>query len=189
MGIPFFGKLSLVALMVALALGFGLYERRKYDSWRVEGGEPILKNLPDFKAFALGGGEIFGEDILNRFDRGLFVHFWGTWCAPCEAELPDLIDFARIYEDRGVGLVLLAVKDEESKIESFLKRFSQDFPQNILVVHDPGGQSLRDFGTVRVPETYLFRPDGQSVTKFVGPQDWGHPSYKRRVDLSLALKF
>ena len=189
MGIPLFGKFSVVALMVSLALGFGLYERRKYESWRRGSLDPILKAMPDFRVEGIvpDGPEVVGEELLAAFERGLFVHFWGTWCGPCEAELPELIDFAREYEGRGVGLLLLAVKDEDTEIEKFMGRFRGDFPENIVVAHDREGLTLKEFGTVKVPETYLFRPNGQSVTKFVGPQNWGHASYKRRIDLSLAL--
>ena len=177
-----------MVLMVSLAVVYALWERRKYEAWRDDYASLILKQMPSFTAKHLPGGrDLTGEDALAMFTNGLFVHFWGTWCAPCEAELPDLIDLARRYADKGVGFLLLSVKDEDEKIDKFLRRFKQDWPRNIIVAHDREGASLDVFGTVRVPETYLFKPNGESAAKFVGPQGWDGPSYRRRIDLALSL--
>ena len=60
-------------------------------------------------------------------------------------------------------------------------------PENVKVVHDQEGKSMPIFGTVKVPETYLFDPKGKNLNKFVGPQDWGHPNYLSRIKLLLGL--
>ena len=40
-----------------------------------------------------------------------FVHFWATWCAPCEKELPDLLKFA-LNENKTITFLFISVNDE-----------------------------------------------------------------------------
>ena len=186
MNIPFFGKIFIMAFLISLACGYSFFERQKYEAWRNAIPAPILQFMPAFQAQDVyENREVSGQELLAAFDRGLFIHFWGTWCAPCEAELPELIDFAKHYEDKDVGFVFLAVKDDEREIRKFLRRFSQNFPNNIRALHDKEGASLKNFGTFKLPETYLFAKDSTHLKKFIGPQSWGHPSYIDQVNLFL----
>jgi thiol-disulfide isomerase/thioredoxin len=147
--------------------------------------------MPEFKFKRIPGYEQNQETITNENvftgsnSEALLVHFWGTWCAPCEAELPEFISFASSLKSRGVKALLLAVNDEDKKILKFMKRFGQ-LPENIFLVHDKGGGSMLKFGTVKVPETYLFSKNGKNLNKFIGPQDWKHSSYKKRMDFYLS---
>src|SRR5580692_4340475 len=44
----------------------------------------------------------------------VLVNFWATWCQPCNAEIPELIEYNQKYGPR--GLVILGVAmDEEGK--------------------------------------------------------------------------
>ena len=42
------------------------------------------------------------------------------------------------------------------------------------------------FGTVKVPETYLFAANGKNLNKFVGPQTWSLQSIQKRLDFYLS---
>ncbi len=83
-------------------------------------------------------------------------------------------------------VVLLAVNDDNVKIKKFLKRFG-NLPSNISIVHDKKGKTMPMFGVVKVPETFVFSPDGDTLTKLVGPQDWDKGYYLSRVFSMLGL--
>ncbi len=54
---------------------------------------------------------IRGEDLLARVTSArhpVLVNLWATWCAPCVAELPDLLRVRREFADRGVEVVLVS---------------------------------------------------------------------------------
>ena len=44
---------------------------------------------------------------------------------------------------------------------------------------------MDNFGTVKVPETYVFAKNAKALKKFVGPQSWGN-KYFEDILLSLA---
>lgn len=167
-------KLLIIGLIMGFTALYSVVERRKIDTLQVSANTPILKEIPSFTALDVySGEELNKENIFDSSRRGLFVHFWGTWCAPCEAELPEFIEFAEKFEGQGVGFVLLAVNDERDKVERFLAQRIKHLPENVIVAIDADGESLPLFGTIKVPETYLFNSsDGRTLTKFIGPQDW-----------------
>ena len=60
---------------------------------------------PEFNVRLLDETTITFKDIQNRVT---VIDFWGTWCKPCLAEIPDYSAFYRDYKDKGVLFFALA---------------------------------------------------------------------------------
>lgn len=45
------------------------------------------------------------QALAARRGQACLLNFWATWCAPCVAELPDLLDVAAEFEPRGVRVL------------------------------------------------------------------------------------
>ena len=149
----------------------------------------ILQVLPEFTMYNVTNNTpISSADIIRGSKKGAMVHFWGTWCAPCERELPSFIEFSRKFKDMGINFYIVAVNDDVKKVKKFLRKF-KDVPQNIKFTLDPTGVTLPLFGTVKVPETYLFDNIGNHLVKFVGPQDWNLPNFYKRVVRNVEKSF
>ncbi len=161
-------------------LAYSVYQKRFIDKLTSVSG-PILKQLPDFRLQEFQKDALVDPGRLFQGGNGLaMVHFWGTWCAPCEVELPSFIEFIKKFKTEELKVLLLAVNDDEAKMAKHLRRFGR-LPENILIAHDPKGELLAQFGTVKVPETYLFGDSQKNLYKFTGPQDWERESYANRV--------
>ncbi len=179
-GIPFFTKVTIIFSIIAVTLAYSIYQKKVVDKL-VSSSGPILKQLPDLRPKEFQKDAVVDSDRLFQGGNPLaMVHFWGTWCAPCEVELPSFIEFAKKFGPEELKVLLLAVNDDEDKMAKHLRRFGQ-LPENILVAHDPQGELLAQFGTVKVPETYLFGRTQKNLYKFTGPQDWDRESYLNRV--------
>lgn len=183
--IPFSMKISVVALIIAMTLGYSIIKKRQVDKLTNTENNLILKELPRFEVPALDGGFVSSRNLFSDGSRAALVHFWGTWCGPCEAELPEFIEFVRKNKDKGVKALLLAVQDDDVAIKKYLKRFGK-LPENIVLAHDKEGKSMITFGTVKVPETYLFAANGKNLNKFVGPQTWSLQAIQNRLEFYLS---
>jgi cytochrome c biogenesis protein CcmG, thiol:disulfide interchange protein DsbE len=182
-------KLLILCMIVGFTLLYSVVEKRKIDALQVQAKQPILQQMPTFTAVNIADDLSIDESFLySRGERGSFVHFWGTWCAPCEAELPEFVEFAGKFENAGVSFLLLAVNDEIELVKRFIQQRLNRIPENIIIAVDEKGDTLAPFGTVKVPETYLFNQELKTLTKFVGPQDWLLPGFIERTHRLLSGK-
>ncbi|HPG41436.1 MAG TPA: redoxin family protein [bacterium] len=62
--------------------------------------------------------------VKNDTDDLLFLNVWATWCGPCVAEFPELVEINRMYRNRDFKMVTLSVDDSDKKqsVLNFLKK-------------------------------------------------------------------
>jgi thiol-disulfide isomerase/thioredoxin len=135
----------------------------------------VLKVLPDFIVYNLDGSEFYSKNFSQN-SNSYYVHIWGTWCGPCEAEFGDLLGYASKVKDKKALFYLIAVNDELVNVQKFLKKYGQ-LPENVKILIDRNNLALDKFGTFKVPETFLFDSKNNSKNKYIGPQDWSREIY------------
>ncbi|MFT6068583.1 MAG: thiol-disulfide isomerase/thioredoxin [Bacteriovoracaceae bacterium] len=179
--LTFIQKIFVIVAVLTATFLYSSYEKSKYDQFVNKAPSLILKEMPEFTAVDVDTDQPISRESFARANKAVMVHFWGTWCAPCEAELPSFMKFAKKMEDKNITVFILAVNDELKAVKKYLKRYSKDRPKNVLFGIDKEGVTLPLYGSVKVPETYLFSNKLRHLEKFVGPQDWEHRSYFDRV--------
>lgn len=101
----------------------------------------------------------------------VLLNFWATWCAPCIAEMPDLIALQEKMKDRGVVVVGVSIDADEDAYHKFLK----DYKVNFVTVRDEERKTSTLYGTFGWPETYIIDRQGVVRRKFIGAADWTSP--------------
>jgi cytochrome c biogenesis protein CcmG/thiol:disulfide interchange protein DsbE len=122
----------------------------------------IEKPAPDFNLPPL----IEGEPALTAADlRGqvTVLNFFASWCVPCRAEHPLLMELAR---QPGLALYGIAYKDKPEAARGFLAELGNPFAR---IAADSSGRTAIDFGVYGVPETYVIDRDGRIRFRQVGP--------------------
>ncbi|MCB9094972.1 MAG: TlpA family protein disulfide reductase [Halobacteriovoraceae bacterium] len=177
--------LAIVATML-IAFGYAFYTHQKIQKMIVseQGSEKealVLKSVPDANFERLNGEKINLRTFISQESKKyIFVHFWGTWCAPCEVEFPALLKFIRKAKAHNANFYLVAVNDEVKKVKKFLDRFKSEFETlgNVEIFVENNGEFFEKFGTAKVPETYVFESQTlEALKKFVGPQEWENVYY------------
>jgi thiol-disulfide isomerase/thioredoxin len=97
--------------------------------------------------------------------RPAIVHYWASWCAPCEQEAPELATLARRLGARG-RLIGVDVSDRRADALSFVRRHGWDFPNLV----DGGGAPSQDSELVGLPTTLIVDAAGRVVRTLYGPQ-------------------
>jgi thiol-disulfide isomerase/thioredoxin len=80
-------------------------------------------------AFALkdtNGGALRLSDYKGKV---LLINFWATWCAPCFAEIPDLMKLEKEYRSRGLEIIGIAHNptDPQTVLQA-ARRLRIDYP-------------------------------------------------------------
>ena len=188
MKLSFFSKILIIIAFVSLSYLYALYEKQKYFSSEDSSSIAlVLKELPTISVYTLDAKKIIIAKNTIGKSSGVFVHVWGTWCAPCEKEMPEFLAYAEKLRAKGIIFYLVAVNDDMNNVKKFLKRFSK-IPENVMVVVDQDNRIADLFGTLKVPETFLFNSNGKHVNKFIGPQEWTQASYLSGIDYWLTSK-
>jgi cytochrome c biogenesis protein CcmG/thiol:disulfide interchange protein DsbE len=110
-----------------------------------------------------------GRKVRLRDLRGkaVVLNFWATWCGPCKAELPMLVEAAKNYESRGVVCVAVSLDDEKTKqlVPAFVSAHQISFP----VWLGATGDDLAKLGLGEaVPATAFVDQDGHISSRILG---------------------
>ncbi|MEP3274867.1 MAG: TlpA disulfide reductase family protein [Stappiaceae bacterium] len=123
------------------------------DDWSVEG---INEASGSFK------------DLLSQ---GTIVHFWASWCGPCEEEFPELAAFYQQHVAENENLKLVTISNDQVALlaDRFIKKHRTTFP----VYLDPEQKSnLALVGQRALPSTVMIDADGRIHRLALGKLDW-----------------
>jgi|SRR5579859_2490028 len=143
----------------------------------------FVKN-PD-PAPALGIKDLDGRPIsLDEFKgKIVLLNFWATWCGPCRAEIPDLIELQNKYKDQ-FTIVALATDEDDA---AFVKKFSQKAGINYRVGMSTDELRAAYGGIPALPTSFVIDAQGRVVQKHIGLND---PTiYELEVRALLGLPF
>ena len=178
----FSAKVLIIISLICAIFFYAQYQRNLYYSNDVSQENSFaLKSLPVFAVNEIQSNKSINSNNFLMGSGGVFVHIWGTWCGPCEKEMPEILKFAESVKGKGIKFLFVAVNDDEVKVKKFLSHFPE-IPSYVTIALDKENKVMDLFGTLKVPETFLFNSTGKHVNKFVGPQEWAQESYKSRID-------
>ena len=90
------------------------------------------------------------------------VNFWASWCPPCRAEHPTLLELSA----QGINIVGINFNDRETDALKYLADEENPFS---AIAYDPNGRTSFDWGVSAPPETFILDKNGNVLFKFIGP--------------------
>jgi peroxiredoxin len=123
----------------------------------VAGLPAIGERAPNFTAVDASGTLVSLSDFEGR---PIWLNFWGSWCPPCRAEAPDMIQAWDAVRDDGI--VLVAVSLEEPSSDAF--EYANEIGMEFVVLSDCDRQAIDGKYRVRSFPTHLFI-DSQGIVR------------------------
>lgn len=128
----------------------------------VLGDAPITTDrFPEFQVTTTNGETLHLSDLRGKY---VMIDFWSSWCPPCRAEAPVLVEAYEKWSERGVEFVAISIWDNERAVVPFMESRGITYP----VAIDDGTLTV-EFGVQGIPEKFLLNRNGEIVRKVIGP--------------------
>lgn len=109
-------------------------------------------------------GKLQVKEYRNKV---VLLNFWATWCPPCKAEIPHLVNLQKKYKNDFIVLGILVEKDKSNEM---LNNFIEEYKINYPVTNSKANFNLASLvgGVSSIPAIFLFDKTGLMVQNYVG---------------------
>jgi cytochrome c-type biogenesis protein len=136
--------------------------------------------------------DLAGKGIPLSSYKGqvVLLNFWGTWCEPCQHEIPLLIDIQNKYASKGFTLIGAATNDEDATVDKFIHATEfnvggQEMRMNYPVVMNSDDNVAKFGGILGMPTTYLITRDGKIAKRYIGSLDQNEAQLEKDIESQL----
>lgn len=121
----------------------------------------VGKMAPALPADPLPGYPVATAEMVTSGEVTL-VNFWASWCPPCRAEHPKLLEM----QAGGISIIGINFKDTAANATKYLTEDDNPFAG---IGFDPKGRTAINWGVTAPPETFILDGDGTVLFRFAGP--------------------
>lgn len=140
-----------------------------------EVGQAFAKQIVAAKATEIGAmapdftqNDVNDKPVKLSDFRGKYVllDFWASWCGPCRAENPNVVEAYNKFKDRNFTVLGVSL-DQPGKKENWLKAIEADKLTwtNVSDLKFWNNEAAKLYGVRGIPQNYLIGPDGKIVAK------------------------
>jgi thiol-disulfide isomerase/thioredoxin len=152
----------LAALLISQPVAAGDHS---VDDQKIDAPEIALKDLG-------------GRAIQLRKYRGkvVLINFWATWCAPCRAEMPELVRWQKEFKNQGLQIIGVNYPPENlRRVRSVVKRLKINYP---ILLGTRKVAALYDVAEV-LPVTIVVDREGKVRDRILGIIDF--EEFKQKI--------
>ena len=118
----------------------------------------VGQNFIDFTGKTIDGKDSKFSDYVGK-GKYVLVDFWASWCGPCKAEIPNLMELHKKHKDGKLIVLGINVFDQEKKFKAALVHEGIEYPQIHIPAHvKENGATL--YNVKSIPHIMLIAPDG-----------------------------
>ncbi|WP_260286076.1 thiol-disulfide oxidoreductase ResA [Peribacillus aracenensis] len=149
---------TIILLLLGAALVFALYTNFTKDK-----NESLRKgsDAPNFVLTDMEGKE---HKLSDYKGKGVFLNFWGTYCKPCEYEMPYMDNQYKNFKEQGVEILAVNVGESDYAVNNFITKHDLTFP----VMIDKGREVENAYRVDVLPVTFLVDKEGKVIDIITG---------------------
>jgi peroxiredoxin len=170
MGKSYFILLTVAVSLVTCSCG------KKYDKTVADSSVQIGSTAPDFML-----KDVAGNNTALSFYKGKIVllEFWATWCPPCKASIPDMVELQKKYQERGftvLGVSIDTDSDAAAKVAQFSSLHGITYP--VLIADEAVPMT---YNVMSIPTSFLISRNGTVISSYIGYFD----DYSKKISAEI----
>ncbi len=154
----FYLAIFLVFFFIFVIFYLGLNKQNNYIIKEIKN-----KKLSVFKSNELYSNKEFNSDEIIKNNKFTLINLWASWCVPCRAEHPILMNLSK---NKKLFILGLNYKDKKNNSTKFINEYGNPYS---IILTDPNGLVSISLGAFGVPETFLVNNKSEIVKKYIGP--------------------
>ena len=105
-------------------------------------------------------------DQKSLVGKVVLIDFWATWCGPCVAEIPNVLQQYEKYHDKGFEVIGISLDQDGEALEKFVAEQKVPWP---ILFEKPEGDGWQHplstfYGISGIPTVILIGRDGNVIT-------------------------
>jgi cytochrome c biogenesis protein CcmG, thiol:disulfide interchange protein DsbE len=139
---------------------------------------------PRIDAPAITGKTADGKafDLKDYQGKVVLLNYWATWCGPCRAEMPELVELQKQYASKDFAIIGMAEEDDPAKVVEFAKVMGLNYPQ---VMTTP--EMAKTYAVDSLPTSFLIDKKGKVIVHMAGvPQSGVTDIWTPQIEKALA---
>lgn len=156
-----FAKLnsSKVVLIIVALIITGIFARYMSRTPKVVNGE----TAPDFSALTAYGDSMRLSDLRGKY---VLLDFWGSWCGPCLAESPSLVQLyhkfhGQHFEDADdFEIVSVGIERKKENWLGAIQYFGLNWKYHVSDANYFDSEAAKKYGVRVIPTKFLLNKDG-----------------------------
>ncbi|SKA47334.1 Peroxiredoxin [Chitinophaga eiseniae] len=143
-----------------------LEEARRKQADIVKAEEIARKTGIGATAMNFAQNNVSGKAVQLKDYRGKYVllDFWASWCGPCRAENPNVLDNYEKYHSKGLEILAVSLDDKK---DAWVKAIKDDGLtwEHVSDLKGWKNEVAKEYNIRAVPSNFLIDKDGKIVAK------------------------
>ncbi|AOS85109.1 redoxin [Chlorobaculum limnaeum] len=123
---------------------------------------------PSFSGVTVDGKPFSSSSLKGK---AYIVNFFATWCPPCRAEIPDMVQVQKAWGAKGFTFVGIAVNEKAPNVKNYMKQAGMTWP--VMMATPELIQAFNgyiDGGISGIPTSFVVDASGKVTGVIVGPR-------------------
>ena len=116
--------------------------------------------IPEITGFNPDGKSISLSSLRGKV---VLIDFWASWCGPCRAENPNVVNVYNKYKDKGFDVFSYSLDDNKAKWADAIKKDGLIWPAHASQLKGWDSDICEQFNITSIPTNYLIDRNGNVI--------------------------